>query len=174
MQLDIALAPPGVLRSDRDQVSSLHIGVNTQVVRDINHEEVPVEELLEEVVLVEVDVDELNVCVLRNVLATEQAFKRLDFALGVVVCIGVCENNDGLLFCRVRVRRNFCVREFVQEVSMRWHHGNLVEEHGCLLEQRNIPVRSAQERNTTTPQLVRNSLRLLQFCLGELGFQEVD
>ncbi|KAI6773034.1 hypothetical protein HG530_003992 [Fusarium avenaceum] len=89
MQLDIALAPPGVLRSDRDQVSSLHIGVNTQVVRDVNHEEVSVEELLEEVVLVEVDVDELDVGVLRNILAAEQAFKRLDLALGVVICIGL-------------------------------------------------------------------------------------
>jgi hypothetical protein len=62
---------------------------------------VPKEELFEEIVLVKVDIDKLDVTVLRDFLAAEQPFQGLDLIPRVVVGIRVAEGDDGLLVGRV-------------------------------------------------------------------------
>jgi len=135
---------------------------------------VPKEEIFEEIVSVKVDIDKLDVFVLRDFLATEQPFQGLDLILRVVVGIGVQEGDDGLLFGRIGIGSDFGVGEFVQEVSVCRNHGDFVEEHGCLLEEGDVPVRRAQQDDPGPLQLLGNGRCSLEGSLVELGFQELD
>lgn len=62
----------------------------------------------------------------------------------------------------------------MHEVPVRRHHGDFVEEHGRLLEQRHVPIRGAQQRDPRPPQPLRNGFRALQRRFIKLGFQELD
>ena len=134
----------------------------------------PKEELFKEIVLVKVDIDKLDVTVLRDFLAAEQPFQGLDLILRVFVGIGVAEGDDGLLVDRVGIGGHFGVGELVQEVSVSREHGDFVEEHGCLLEEGDVPVRRAQKDDPAPPQLLGNGRCSLEGSLVELGFQELD
>jgi hypothetical protein len=59
MGFDRLLTPPGISRGDRDQVSPFSVDILTKVVRNMHHEEVGTEKLLEEVFLIEVDDEKL-------------------------------------------------------------------------------------------------------------------
>lgn len=109
MKFNITLAPPRILRRDGNQIPALHIRMHAQIIRHINSEEMPKEELLEKVVLVQIDIDKLDVLVLRDVFAAEEPFERLNLPLCVVVRVGVEERDDGLLLRRVGVRRDLGV-----------------------------------------------------------------
>lgn len=99
-QLDQALAPPRVLRGDRDQVSALHVEGFPKVIGDIDRRKVAKEELFEEVALVKVDLNKLDVAILRYIFSTEQPFQSLDLVLGVVIGIGVTQGGKGCLLVR--------------------------------------------------------------------------
>ena len=134
----------------------------------------PKEELVEEIVLVKVNIDKLDVAVLGHILAAEQPLQRLDLIPRVIVRIRVAEGDDGLLVGRIGIGGYLGVAELVQEVPVSRDHRDLVQEHGCLLEEGHVPVRRAQQDDPAPLKLLGDLLRTLEGPFVELGFQELD
>lgn len=63
--------------------------------------------------------------------------------------------------------------ELVEQVSVSRNHGGFVEDHTCLLEEGDVPVRRGKQDDPASPQLLGNGLCSLEDFLVELGFQEL-